>query len=84
MSKWCVCLLYAVCLYNTMYRESKTWPISINTVSAEERELGLTRGTCCMIRRLEVVAVAVHYNSTSKEVNEARLPVHAVGRVRSK
>ena len=39
--------------------DSCTWPISINPGSMEVGEYGLTRGTCFVARRLEVVAVAV-------------------------
>ena len=38
--------------------DSCTRPISTNPVSMEACEHGLTRGTCCFARRLEVVAVA--------------------------
>ena len=38
--------------------ESFTRPISSNPVSMEAGEYGLTRGTCFVTRRLEVVAVA--------------------------
>ena len=38
--------------------DSCTRPISINPVSMEAGEYGLTRGTCFVARRLEVVAVA--------------------------
>ena len=50
----CVCVTFAVftdC-------ESCTRPISTNPVSTEAGEYGLTRGTCFVARRLEVVAVA--------------------------
>ena len=38
--------------------ESCTRPISTNSGSMEAGEYGLTRGTCFVARRLEVVAVA--------------------------
>ena len=38
--------------------ESCTGPISTNPGSMEAGEYGLTRGTCFVARRLEVVAVA--------------------------
>ena len=39
-------------------RESWTRPISTNPGSTESGEYGLTRGTCFVARRLELVAVA--------------------------
>ena len=50
----CVCVTFVVftdC-------ESCTKPISTNAGSMEAGEYGLTRGTCFVARRLEVVAVA--------------------------
>ena len=50
----CVCVTFIVftdC-------ESCTGPISTNPGSMEAGEYGLTRGTCFVARRLEVVAVA--------------------------
>ena len=50
----CVCVTFVVftdC-------ESCTRPISTNPVSIEAGEYGLTRGTCFVASRLEVVAVA--------------------------
>ena len=50
----CVCVTFVVftdC-------ERCTWPISTNPESMEAGEYGLTRGTCFVARRLEVVAVA--------------------------
>ena len=50
----CVCVTFVVftdC-------ESCTRPTSTNSGSMEEGEYGLTRGTCFVARRLEVVAVA--------------------------
>ena len=50
----CVCVIFVVftdC-------ESCTRPISANLGSMEVGEYGLTRGTCFVARRLEVVAVA--------------------------
>ena len=38
--------------------ESCTRPISTNPGSMEAGEYGLTRGTCCVVRHLELVAVA--------------------------
>ena len=50
----CVCLIFVVftdC-------ESCTWPMFTNPGSMEAGEYGLTRGTCFVASRLEVVAVA--------------------------
>ena len=38
--------------------ESCTRPIAMNPGSIEAGEYGLTSGTCCVARRLDVVAVA--------------------------
>ena len=54
-----VCL--PVCMCNFMVLtdyESCTRPMSIYLASMEASEYELTRGTCCVARRLEVVAVA--------------------------
>ena len=54
-----VCL--PVCMCNFMVLtdyESCTRPMSIYLASMEASECELTRGTCCVARRLEVVAVA--------------------------
>ena len=50
----CVCVTYVVFTDD----ESCTRPISINPGSMEACEYGLTRGTCFVERRLQVVAVA--------------------------
>ena len=53
-----VCLL---CMCNIVVFtdcESRTTPISTNPESMEAGEYGLSRGTCFVARRLEVVAVA--------------------------
>ena len=50
----CVCVTFVV----FTDRESCTRPISTNPASMEAGEYGLKRGTCCVARRLEVVAVA--------------------------
>ena len=50
----CVCVTFIVF---TDY-ESCTRPISTNPGSMEAGKYGLTRGTCFVARRLEVVAVA--------------------------
>ena len=51
------CLL-CMCNIRRFYCESCTRPISTNPGSTEAGEYGLTRGTCFVARRLEVVAVA--------------------------
>ena len=55
-----VCLSVCLCVLFVFftYCESCTKPISINSGSMEAGEYGLTRGTCFVARRLEVVAVA--------------------------
>ena len=50
----CECVKFVVCTDC----ESCTWPISTNPGSMKAGEHGLTRGTCFVARRLEVVAVA--------------------------
>ena len=54
-----LCVL-SVCITFVVFTdcESCTRPISTNPVSMEAGEYGLTRGTCFVARRLEVVAVA--------------------------
>ena len=49
---------YRIYLSTSTDRESCTRPISNNPGSMEAGEYGLTRGTCFIARRLEVVAVA--------------------------
>ena len=39
-------------------RAARTWPISTNPGPMDVGEYALTRGTCLLARRLEVVAVA--------------------------
>ena len=55
-------LCLSVCVYVTFVvftdHESCTRPMSTNPGSMEAGEYGLTRGTCFVARRLEVVAVA--------------------------
>ena len=55
-----VCLSVCACVTFVAFTdcESCTRPISTNAGSMEAGEYGLTRGTCCVARRLEVVAVA--------------------------
>ena len=52
--------LYCVCVTSVFFAdcESCTKPISTNPGSTEAGEYGLTRETCFVARRLEVVAVA--------------------------
>ena len=55
-----VCLSVSVCATIAVFTdcESCTRPISTKPGSMEASEYGLTRGTCFVARRLEVVAVA--------------------------
>ena len=55
-----VSAVYCVCVTFVFFtdRESCTRLISTNPASMEAGEYGLTRGTCFVARRLEVVAVA--------------------------
>ena len=50
----------SVCVTFVVFTDSEscTRPISTNPESMEEGEYGLTRGTCFVMRRLELVAVA--------------------------
>ena len=52
--------LLSVCVTFVVFTdcESCTRPISTNPASMEAGEYGLTRGTCFVVRHLEVVAVA--------------------------
>ena len=52
--------MYGVCVSFVVFTdcESCTRPISTNPGSMKAGEYGLTRGTCFVARRLEVVAVA--------------------------
>ena len=54
-----VCVSVSVCVTFVVVTdcESCTRPISTNPGSMEAGEYGLTRGTCFVARRLEVVAV---------------------------
>ena len=55
-----VCISVTVCVTFVVFIDSDscTRPISSNPESMEAGEYGLTRGTCLVARRLEVVAVA--------------------------
>ena len=55
-----VCVSVSVCVTFVVFTdcESCTMPIFTNPGSAESGEYSLTRGTCLVVRRLEVVAVA--------------------------
>ena len=57
---FCLSVCLCVCVTFVVFTgcESCTRPISINPGSIEAGEYGLTRGTCFVARRLEVVAVA--------------------------
>ena len=55
-----VCVFVSLCATYVVftYCESCTRPISTNPGPMEAGEYGLTRGTCCVARRLQLVAVA--------------------------